>query len=57
MQEIAKKELIINFNGSLDGQFRKDASNKKLLKLIGGFDFTLFHEGLKKTYECYDSNN
>lgn len=28
-----------------DGQFRKPASNKKLLSLIGDFKFTPFHEG------------
>ena len=29
-----------------DGQFRKPASNKKLLSLIGDFQFTPFSEGL-----------
>jgi len=28
-----------------DGQFRKPASNKKLLTLIGGFQFTPFEQG------------
>lgn len=28
-----------------DGQFRKPASNKKLLDLIGGFQFTPFEQG------------
>ena len=28
-----------------DGQFRKPASNKKLLGLIGGFEFTPFDQG------------
>lgn len=28
-----------------DGQFRKPASNKKLLGLIGGFEFTPFEQG------------
>lgn len=28
-----------------DGQFRKPASNKKLLELMGGFQFTPFNEG------------
>lgn len=28
-----------------DGQFRKPASNKKLLRLMGGFEFTPFTEG------------
>ena len=29
-----------------DGQFRKPASNKKLLSLIGGFQFTPFDQGI-----------
>lgn len=28
-----------------DGQFRKPASNKKLLDLMGGFEFTPFEKG------------
>jgi hypothetical protein len=28
-----------------DGQFRKPASNKRLLELMGGFEFTPFQEG------------
>jgi GDP-L-fucose synthase len=28
-----------------DGQFRKPASNKKLLSLTGGFEFTPFDQG------------
>lgn len=28
-----------------DGQFRKPASNKKLLSLVGGFEFTPFEQG------------
>lgn len=28
-----------------DGQFRKQASNKKLLALMGGFQFTPFDQG------------
>lgn len=29
-----------------DGQFRKPASNKKLISLIGNFEFTPFNEGM-----------
>jgi GDP-L-fucose synthase len=35
-----------------DGQFRKPASNKKLLNLIGGFQFTPFEEGMAMLYWC-----
>jgi len=34
-----------------DGQFRKPASNEKLLKLMGGFEFTPFDQGV------YNSNS
>ena len=35
----------------LDGQYRKDVSNKKLLKLFPDFKFTQLKEGLKKVYD------
>lgn len=35
----------------LDGQYRKDVSNKKLLKLFPDFKFTELKEGLKKVYD------
>jgi len=31
-----------------DGQFRKPASNKKLLTLMGGFQFTPFNKGQRR---------
>ncbi len=54
---IANKDLNIKFNKKLDGQFRKDGNNKKLLDLIGDFKFTPFEEGLRKTYEWYQQRN
>mgnify|MGYP005992199437 CR=1 FL=1 len=48
-----QKDVIINYNNELDGQFRKDGSNKKLLELIGDYKFTNFNEGIMKTYEWY----
>jgi len=45
------KNLTYKFNGKMSGQFRKDGSNKELLKLINKFNFTSFEEGIKKTYE------
>lgn len=33
-----------------DGQFRKPASNKKLLSLMGGFEFTPFDKGAYYLY-------
>lgn len=46
----------INFNGRLDGQYRKDVSCKKLYKLIDKFEFTSLHKGVEKTYQWYKDN-
>jgi GDP-L-fucose synthase len=50
---IVKKDVIISFNNKLDGQYRKDGSNKELLKLINNFEFTSLECGLRKTLEWY----
>ena len=42
---------IIYDRPELDGQYRKDVSNKKLLKLFPDFEFTQLKEGLKKVYD------
>ncbi|KAJ7249858.1 hypothetical protein C8J57DRAFT_1668231 [Mycena rebaudengoi] len=39
-----------------DGQFRKPASNKKLLDLIGGFQFTPFEEALDISVKWFVDN-
>ncbi|VDC05302.1 unnamed protein product [Peniophora sp. CBMAI 1063] len=39
-----------------DGQFRKPASNKKLLNLIGGFEFTPFEKALDETVSWFLQN-
>jgi GDP-L-fucose synthase len=39
-----------------DGQFRKPASNEKLLKLMGGFEFTPFEQALQSTVEWFVAN-
>lgn len=57
-EEVSIKQLTdaivkaMNFTGEYkfdpsraDGQFRKPASNKKLLSLIGDFQFTPFEQG------------
>ena len=53
--DISGKQIKPFFNGNLDGQYRKDGSNKKLLETIGNFEFTKFRDGLKKTYEWYSN--
>jgi GDP-L-fucose synthase len=52
-KKISNKDVKIKFDGKLDGQFRKDASNKKLKELIGDYNFTSLEEGLQKTYDWY----
>jgi len=39
-----------------DGQFRKPASNKKLLTLMGGFQFTPFEQALDETVKWFVEN-
>ena len=51
--KISSKDVQYRFNGEYEGQHRKDGSNKKLLDLIGQFEFTPFEEGLRQTYEWY----
>jgi GDP-L-fucose synthase len=50
------KNVRTLFNGNMDGQFRKDGSNGRLLELIGPFDFTSFRDGVHKTYQWYSEN-
>ena len=47
-----KKDLKIQWSEpGLNGQFRKDVCNKKLLNYIPNFKFTNFKEGIKKVYD------
>ena len=55
--KLIKKDVSIIFNNKLDGQFRKDGSNKKLLNIIKNFKFTSFEEGLLKTIKWYKDNH
>ena len=48
-----EKNVKIVFNDKLDGQYRKDGSNKKFKELYGDFEFTKFENGVLKTYEWY----
>lgn len=50
------KEISFYFNGSLDGQFRKDGINDALMDLLGNFKFTKFEDGIRKTYQWYLEN-
>ena len=52
----ANKNVKIAFSGQLDGQHRKDGSNKKLISMLREFNFTSFEEGFDKTYKWYKGN-
>jgi GDP-L-fucose synthase len=52
-KQIVNKDVEIKFNGELDGQYRKDGSNKELMKLVENFEFTSFEKGFKETYDWY----
>tara|TARA_R110002110_G_scaffold279621_5_gene494576 strand:- start:308 stop:1243 length:936 start_codon:yes stop_codon:yes gene_type:complete len=56
-KKISTKDVKIQFDGNLDGQFRKDASNKRMKSLIGDYKFTSIEKGLQKTYEWYYNKN
>lgn len=51
-----KKNIKISYNGNLDGQYRKDGSNKRFIELVGGYEFTSFDSGIEKTIQWYLEN-
>ena len=55
-KRVSDKKVEIKFNNKLDGQFRKDGSNKKLLNLVNNFEFTSLQEGLLLTHNWYYKN-
>lgn len=52
-QKNLPKSFCYQFNNKLEGQIRKDGCNKELKKLAPEIQFTLFKEGLLKTYNWY----
>jgi len=53
----SSNNLKIEFDkSSPDGQYRKDLSNKKLIKIIGDFKFAPLSEGITKTYDWFKEN-
>jgi len=51
---VSGKDVKIRYTGDLDGQIRKDGSNRLFLETFPEAKFTSFREGVKKTYEWYD---
>ena len=54
LMSLMNKENKVIYNGLLEGQHRKDGSNKELLNLIGDFKFTSFSEGIMKVINSYN---
>ena len=50
---ILNKNINVQFNQALDGQYRKDGANIEFKKLFPNSKFTSFEEGLKKTIKWY----
>jgi len=58
LKATGNEHLAIRFdNEAKDGQFRKDVSNEKMLRVLPGFEFTPLAKGIRKVYEYYKSNN
>lgn len=43
----------IEFNGKLDGVYRKDVTSEKLINNIGNFEFIKLKEGVERTYKSF----
>jgi GDP-L-fucose synthase len=56
IKSIIGSEAKISFNRKLDGQQRKDGSNKLFMSLCPEFEFTSFTEGLNITYDWYKTS-
>ena len=48
---VLDKDLDLVFDTTKpDGQYRKTASNQKMLSILGEFEFTKLRDGIKKVY-------
>jgi GDP-L-fucose synthase len=53
IRSIIRPNADVIYNGKLDGQYRKDGSNRLFKALLPEFKFTSFEDGIQKTYEWY----
>ena len=51
IEVVNKKCEIVYDKPELDGQYRKDVSNKKMMKFLPNFKFTELKHGMEKTYD------
>lgn len=56
VQEVIGLPVPRKYSGTLDGQYRKDASSAKFLSVCPDFAFTPLAEGVRKTYDWYLKN-
>ena len=56
IKAIINPKASISYNGNLDGQHRKDGSNKLFKSLFPDFVFTKFSDGIKETCEWYEES-
>tara|TARA_R110002051_G_scaffold159152_2_gene230498 strand:- start:142 stop:1059 length:918 start_codon:yes stop_codon:yes gene_type:complete len=56
IKAIINPKASISYNGNLEGQHRKDGSNKLFKSLFPDFVFTKFSDGVKETYEWYEKS-
>ena len=50
----SNKKIEVVYNNELDGQYRKDGSNQRLIDLLGGYEFIKFEDGVRNTYDWYE---
>lgn len=56
IKSIINPKASVSFNGSLEGQYRKDGSNGLFKTVCPDFKFTPFEDGIKETYEWYEES-
>ena len=53
IKTIIRSSSAAIFNNKLDGQYRKDGSNRMFKDMCPDFEFTAFEEGIMETYKWY----
>ena len=51
LEELGLDYKIKYLNPTLNGQYRKDVSSKKMMSFLPDFEFTPFNKGIRKTYD------
>jgi len=56
VEDTIQSGAALDWNGKLDGVYRKDVSSAKFLREFSEFEFTSFIDGIEKTYEWYKTH-